>query len=148
LKDEQIEKVIKVVPTAEGNRLVEIGFCELDTNHILLRFMLQVLVPTLLMRLHAFWKYYKRDPLDYKEYGTFIYLFYNAMYGVWAIFNICTFFHVSSTCKELRSLSMVNYQLALIFGCFPAVNVLFAVSIAMVLLPLGLYSAYSSYSKR
>jgi hypothetical protein len=98
-----------LVHSSEGDKLVEAGFCELDSNTIILRFMLQVLIPTLIMRVHAACKYNKRDPLDFKEYGTFITIFYNAMYGVWALSNIYTFLHLSSTCKELRSLSFLNY---------------------------------------
>jgi len=98
--------------------------------------------------MHAHWKYHKRDPLEFKEYNMFIYMFYNGMYGVWTIWNVGRFFHVSSTCKELRSFSMVNYQLALVFGCFPAVNTLFAAMIIAILFPLGVWQAYRSYSNR
>lgn len=43
---------------------------------------------------------------------------------------------------------MVNYELALIFGCYPAVNVLFVTIVILVLIPIMVYHIYKQYRER
>jgi hypothetical protein len=76
-------------------------------------------------------------------------IFYNFMYGVWAIQNFYTFFVMSDNCKHLsNSLSFYNYEVALLLGCFPAANTVFGTLIALILIPLGLYQSFTSYKDR
>ena len=110
--------------------------------------MLYILVPSLLLRLHGYFKYRKSDPLDFKDYSSYIYVFYHGSYGLWTIYNIFRYMGVSQNCKELRSMSMINYEVALIIGCFPAVNVLFVGLILTILVPMLIYQQYKQYRER
>lgn len=100
------------------------------------------MLPTLVLRAYGFCRYRKRDPLDFKDLAFYISIFYNASYGCWTIYNIYTFLGISTACKQVHSLSLVNFQIALIFGCFPAVNVLFVTLLLLIFIPCYLGNVY------
>ena len=120
----------------------------MDSNTILRNLMIWILVPTLLWRLIGFIKYRNADPLDFADQSQYIYIFYNGSYGIWTIYNIIKYMNVSQNCKDLRSMSMINYEVALIIGCFPAVNVLFVGLILTILIPMLIYQWYGEYKRR
>lgn len=45
-------------------------------------------------------------------------------------------------------MSMLNYELALIFGCYPAVNVIFVTIVILILVPIVIYQMYKTYRER
>lgn len=86
-----------------------IQMCEVDSNLVMTYFIYFQLIPNLIIRLHAWFKYRHRDPIDFNEYNTYIQVFYHGNYGLWTIFNIVKYLKVSQSCKEVKALSMVNY---------------------------------------
>ena len=43
---------------------------------------------------------------------------------------------------------MINYELSLILGCYPAANVLFVSIVIIVLIPIVIYQMYKKYRER
>ena len=88
------------------------------------------------------------DPADVKDADSYVYIFYNGSYGLWTIFNLVRYFQSSKSCQNQASMSMLNYELALIFGCYPAVNVIFVTLVIMILIPIVIYQLYKQYRER
>ena len=102
-----------------------------------------ILMPTLLFRTGSHLKYRNRDPLDMADYASkYIDIFFHGSYGMWTIHNLVGYMYIEQSCKDLRSLSMINYEMAIIFGCFSAVNTLFVAIIFLILLPYVCYLMY------
>jgi len=117
----------------------EVQMCDIDTNKMLKYFVEIVLVPVLLLRIVAFIKYYKKDTVDFAEYSNYLSWIFNGLYGSWTVHHVVKYMGLSRACRDLRCLSLVNYELALIFGCFPAVNVLFMTVVFIILVPVFLW---------
>ena len=114
----------------------------MDTNKIVKNLLIYILAPALLIRCLAHMKYQAMDPADVKDADSYVYIFYNGSYGLWTIFNLMRYFQTSKSCQNQASMSMLNYELALIFGCYPAVNVIFVTLVIIILIPIVIYQIY------
>ena len=132
----------KIVSKIAGQIQKEV-FCETDTNEILTDFILLILVPTFFIRLFGHLRFRNRDHLEFKDCSTYISVFYNGAYGVWTILNMNQFFGATQACRQVRSLSMLNYQVTIVFGIFPAVNVIGVFVFMLIFIPLYLYSLWN-----
>mmetsp|Transcript_6159 Transcript_6159/g.9921 ORF Transcript_6159/g.9921 Transcript_6159/m.9921 type:complete len:142 (+) Transcript_6159:701-1126(+) len=102
-------------------------------------FIVYILLPTWLMRVYAQLKWRGRDPVDFKEFGMYIDIYGNGTYGMWTLYNLIRILRMSKNCKDQPSLSILNYEITVMFGCFSAVNVLFISIIILILIPLLTY---------
>jgi len=66
-------------------------------------------------------------------------LCFEAEYGLWTIYHVFKFSEASMFCKLNSSLSMLNYQLLIIVGCFPAINVILVGLLCIFVVPVFLY---------
>jgi hypothetical protein len=107
-----------------------------------------ILAPSLLIRCIAHMKYKYIDPADVKDADSYVYIFYNGTYGLWTISNLVNYFKSSKACQNQASMSMLNYELSLIFGCYPAVNVLFVTLVIIILVPIVIYQMYQQHRER
>ena len=58
------------------------------------------------------------------------------------------YFAVSKECKDLRAMSLVNYEVAMILGCWSAVTVMFYAIIIIVLIPVACFIIYKRHMAR
>ena len=122
--------------------------CEINTNKIIQIFCGSVLLPTLLLRIYGHNKFKNRNvPLLQKAYFSAIYVFFNASYGIWSIYNITRFMLLPNVCKNLDYLSVINYQLTLIYGCLPALNLIIVILVCVFLIPVFIYQFYNSLNE-
>ena len=104
-----------------------------------------ILMPTLLLRIASHLKYRNRDPLDMHDYASkYIEILFHGSYGIWTIHHLFSYMYIEQSCKDLKSLSMVNYELAIILGCFSAVNTLFVGTVCIILMPYICYLMYDT----
>ena len=140
-----------VSPTALSLKLHGDGTCNFDSNAVILSLLCFSFFPSLLLRLFGVFKYRHRDPLDFNNFYTYILVFHNATYGLWTLYFLGLFMDIhaiSINCKQNFSMSMINFEIALICGCFSAVNVLFVVFCVVILVPILLYQSFKDYRRR
>ena len=133
------------------NQTGEIEYCTLDTNRIMRHFLEWILLPTLLYRLVAQYKYRDHgatEYLDFKEFYLYVRVFCHGTYGCWTLYNLQRYFGVPRHCKELGAMSLVNFEMAMIIGCWSAVTVLFFTVIIAILIPIALYAIWKNARAR
>ena len=87
-----------------SNRILQKGkdghiqYCGEDTNRIVKNLMIYILMPSLVIRCYADYKFRKMDPNDVKEAESYVYIFYNGSYGLWTIFNLMRYFPLPKSC--------------------------------------------------
>jgi len=99
----------------------------------------------MLLRIYGLIKYNKRDNLDFKDLAQNIEVFYHAGYGFWTLMSLYTYMHVSQNCRELLVMSMINFEVVMILGCWSSVHVIMVAIVVMVLVPILLYQAYKQH---
>lgn len=56
-----------------------------DINNITLELLIQTLIPILVLRLVAYFKYRNKDLVDFRECYTYIKIFYHGAFGLWTL---------------------------------------------------------------
>lgn len=135
---------IMVPPTAseEERRIHGDGKCNFDSNHQLRLVVIYSFIPTIIIRAIGHVLYNKKDPLDFVKFYNRIEVFWHASYGFWTLLNLYNYMTISQNCRDMLVMSMVNFQLTLIFGCFSAVNVIFVGLVIVILVPFLIYRSY------
>ena len=127
------------------------NMCELDTNRILEHLLVYILFPVVLVRLWTAFKYRdheRTEAIDFKEHYIYVQIFWHGTFGTWTLFNMAKYMAIPKGCKESRCMSLVNYELALLIGCWSAVTVMFYTVIIIILIPVALYIMYKRHRAR
>lgn len=124
------------------------GLCDFDSNYALQSLIFYSFIPCILIRTYGAVKYHKCDPLDFEYLYQRIEVFWHTTFGGWTLLNLYVYMNISQNCRALFVMSMINYQVTLIAGCFSAVNVMFVIFIIMILVPILGYKAYQHYRER
>ena len=121
------------------------GTCDYDSNASIRRLLWFCFVPVIILRAIGAIKYHKRDPLDFQDFATKIEIFYHAGFGCWTLISLYFYMKISQNCRDLFVMSMINFQITMILGCFSAVNVLFVSIVICILTPILIYQAWKHY---
>ena len=126
-------------------------YCDLDTNRVLVNFIVYILFPVFLARAYTHWKYsdhFRAEYLDFKEHYMYVQIFWHGTYGCWTLYNMGRYFAIPKGCKDSRAMSLVNFELALLFGCWSSVTVMFYTIIIIILIPVAFYIMYKRHRAR
>lgn len=118
------------------------GTCNFDSNHALMWLLYFSFLPSVILRTVAALKFRKSDPLDFRLFSEKLDLIHHATFGSWTLVSLFTYMKVSPNCKEMVVMSMINFQISLIIGCFSAVHVLLFAIVLAILIPLLAYSIW------
>jgi hypothetical protein len=107
--------------TEEEKQMHGDGTCNFDSNTALSNLVYYSFSFTILLRLIGHVRYRKRDPLDFKDFANNIDIIFHAGYGIWTLTSIYYYMSISQNCRELRVMSMLNFELFMILGSWSAV---------------------------
>ena len=120
----------------------------MDSNTAIWQVLIISFFPSIFLRAVSAIVYRNRDRLDFKNTAFFLKIFNNGTYGIWTLIHLIKYSSVSINCKENFTVSMTAFEMTIIFGCFPATHVLFAILVVLVICPLITYSHYNHYRER
>lgn len=139
---------ISPVQNSEGEDLPTTGFCELNSNQILIHLNQYIYIPTLIMRLFAYIYLPKLEAEKVKEASSYLSIYFHGSYGSWCLYNISRFRASSELCKLQAQVSIIAYQFAIICGVYSASLVLIAAIILIIAIPLVSYLLWRNYRDR
>ena len=110
-----------------------------------MRLVYYTFIPVIIFRTYGAVMYRKRDNLDFKDLAQNIEIFYHAGYGMWTLLSLYHYMHVSQNCRELLVMSMINFEITMILGCWSSVHVIMVGIVILVLVPILIYQAWHQH---